>query len=627
MGINAALLLLLALLGVGIPAAAFFYSLKKADASEDGLYGDDTDLGVLTIKVRDEINARLKINYDEVNLSRHERERSEKIKSNIRRAKTECAAGNVGAKEFMKDYIADILQTSLNVGESNIDKVIPFDNYDALTVIEKFDLLLYVYRKKYGFHAFDKMVSMNHLDDAREDPATGDVYFEIDGRQIAVLFARHAKAMDQLDFTDKMHYLSQRIYQDLYGHSTVDDLCNEVIDGINCGVSGVPDTFYTYGSDMSFGAVSPERPLTGYNAVWVIYKGKKVRLSFLGFKNEKDLQRVAKNIYRYGDPGMLSADRGYIVNTMKNGSRITVARPPMCEEWSFWLRNFDTADGMDITALYPFTGVDKLAELCRWLVVGERNVAVTGTQGCGKTTFVMNLVRYMRQSYSIRVQEMSAELHLRKMYPRRNIASFTETDTISGQMCVDFTKKTDADIGILGEVAEAPVAAIGIQMAQVGFRQLLFTHHAKSASSLVKAFRDNLTLAGGYSNEKIAEETVAQVLNFNIHLERDPYGRRTVRRITEILPHTDEAYPKDIDAAARAYYYRVTDRQLFDCNDVLVFDGEGFRFSGRLSQRTREEIVGLLTSEERAQFMQFLSVMDADADAFKVEYGSSGEVA
>ena len=79
----------------------------------------------------------------------------------------------------------------------------------------------------------------------------------------------------------------------------------------------------------------------------------------------------------------------------------------------------------------------------KWLIRGCQVIAITGEQGSGKTTLLMSLIRYIRPTYNLRVQELSFELHLRKIYPRRNIVSFKETDYVSGIEGLDFAKKTD----------------------------------------------------------------------------------------------------------------------------------------------------------------------------------------
>ena len=47
---------------------------------------------------------------------------------------------------------------------------------------------------------------------------------------------------------------------------------------------------------------------------------------------------------------------------------------------------------------------------------------------------LMAMIENIYDTMNIRVQETAFELHLRKIYPTRNILSFRETDTISGQM-------------------------------------------------------------------------------------------------------------------------------------------------------------------------------------------------
>ena len=57
-----------------------------------------------------------------------------------------------------------------------------------------------------------------------------------------------------------------------------------------------------------------------------------------------------------------------------------------------------------------------------------------------------------------------------------------------------------------------------IQAAQVASKFTLFTHHAKTFPLLVQALRNSLLKLGMFNDEKIAEEQVIGVLNFDIHL-------------------------------------------------------------------------------------------------------------
>ena len=93
---------------------------------------------------------------------------------------------------------------------------------------------------------------------------------------------------------------------------------------------------------------------------------------------------------------------------------------------------------------------------------------------------------------------------------------------------MDVQKKTDGSVNIIGEVATDPVASWMIQAAQVASKFTLFTHHAKTFPDLVTALRNSMLRTGVFTNEKTAEEQVVQVLNFDIHLEKDFRGRRYI---------------------------------------------------------------------------------------------------
>lgn len=179
---------------------------------------------------------------------------------------------------------------------------------------------------------------------------------------------------------------------------------------------------------------------------------------------------------------------------------------------------------------------DETIDLLKYLVKGARIISLTGEQGCGKTTMLMAMIENIYETMNLRITETAFELHLRKIYPTRNILSMRETETISGQACLDVQKKTDGSVNIIGEVATDPVASWMIQSAQVASKFTLFTHHAKTFPDLVTALRNSMLRAGVFKDERTAEEQVVQVLNFDIHLVKDFRGRRYIERITECIP-------------------------------------------------------------------------------------------
>ena len=202
---------------------------------------------------------------------------------------------------------------------------------------------------------------------------------------------------------------------------------------------------------------------------------------------------------------------------------------------------------------------------------------------------LMAMIENIYETMNLRITETAFELHLRKIYPTRNILSMRETETISGQDCLDVQKKTDGSVNIIGEVATDPVASWMIQSAQVASKFTLFTHHAKTFPDLVTALRNSMLRAGVFKDEKTAEEQVVQVLNFDIHLVKDFRGRRYIERVTECIPvenkneytfdHRNEKtlegkFDKFFDNATH-YFTKSTDKKLYVYRNVLEnVDGE-----------------------------------------------------
>ena len=202
---------------------------------------------------------------------------------------------------------------------------------------------------------------------------------------------------------------------------------------------------------------------------------------------------------------------------------------------------------------------------------------------------LMAMIENIYETMNLRITETAFELHLRKIYPTRNILSMRETETISGQDCLDVQKKTDGSVNIIGEVATDPVASWMIQSAQVASKFTLFTHHAKTFPDLVTALRNSMLRAGVFKDEKTAEEQVVQVLNFDIHLVKDFRGRRYIERVTECIPVEDKneytfdhrnektlegKFDKFFDNATH-YFTKSTDKKLYIYRNVLEnIDGE-----------------------------------------------------
>ena len=304
---------------------------------------------------------------------------------------------------------------------------------------------------------------------------------------------------------------------------------------------------------------------------------------------------------------------------MKDGSRVVVVRPSFSETWAFFVRKFDVKRAT-LEQLITCDGKDKAIDLLKFLVKGARIISLTGEQGCGKTTMLMGMIENIYETMNIRVQETAFELHLRKIYPTRNILTFRETDTISGQEGLDVQKKTDGSVNIIGEVATDPVASWMIQAAQVASKFTLFTHHAKTFPNLVTALRNSMLRTGVFKDEKTAEEQVIQVLNFDIHLVKDFRGRRYIERVTECIPienknnytydHRNQKtlegkLDKFLDNATN-YFTKITDRETYKYVNIMEYVNDGYILTNKISEQNLREMRANMDETDQEAFDKFV---------------------
>lgn len=526
----------------------------------------------------------------------HEEEYKRKInqRAEMRRALKDCISGSLNDKHYVKKLISDLLIHSYGMTERNINEAIPFDRYDQLSIQDQFEIIFYIYQQQFGSEALSKLIDTYDLAELRrmsESDLGG--YYEINAKDIEYIFECEYR---ELHFLDKVNILVQRVYQHYKGFSVVDDIRDQQIDGVSAGVSGVIGLEMNRIPEVSFHILQQENDdeieseiSRSTESVWIFYKGKTIHLSFLSFGSERELKRVCQNIYKYNHPGQLSESKGYKVNEMKDGSRVVVVRPPFSESWAFFVRKFDLPSAT-LPKLITGPNSEMVIDLIRYLMKGCRITSITGAQGSGKTTMLMAMIEHIYPYHTLRVQEMAFELHLRKLYSKRNILSFRETDHISGQQGLDLQKKTDGTVNILGEVASDEVAAWMIQMSQVASLFTVFTHHAKTFPDLIFALRNSLLKVGMFRHEHIAEEQVASVLNFDIHLKKDADGGRYIERITECVP--DLASSR---SGGEAFTYR----------NIVEYRSGVYHMISPISSFNQQEMISQMSSEDASRFKQY----------------------
>ena len=596
------------------------YLFKKTDSTavlRVNKDGRTYNVEQMTSFIKDRMDEITRTNLYDIGLSEEEMRRRKNKKYELKKALKGCTYGDVNDKKYVKELIFDLLHREYGVNQVNITNAIDFDNIDKLTTQDKFDILLYMYKQQYGYNALSEIIKKYNLDELKKVYGSSIASYVITPEEIDEIFQ---KEYEYLSFEDRLNILSQRIYQNYKGYSVIDEVRDMNIDGISGGVSGLPESFmYQVGQLGDFVKQTNERTIPkAYDSVWIFYHGKSIRLACLSFGSFAELRRVCQNIYKYNNPGQLSDTNGYKINEMKDGSRVVVLRPSMSESWAFFVRKFDTPNAV-LENLVRQPGREPVIELLKFLVKGARVTALTGEQGCGKTTMLLAMIKYIYTTLNIRVQETAFELHLRKVYPDRNILTLRETETISGQEGLDVQKKTDGAVNILGEVATDGVAAWMIQMAQVASKFTMFTHHAKTFDNLILSLRNSLLKVGMFHNEKVAEIQVVGVLNFEVHLKKSYSGDRFIERITECIPvKPKNTYNRDYKNEptmegkmdkfmdnATDYFTKITETETYKAVNIVEYvDGE-YVIRNPISQENIEAMRENMSEEDQVAFDEF----------------------
>ena len=402
----------------------------------------------MMVFIKKRLDEITKINLYDIGLSEEELKRRKNKKYELKKALKGCTYGDVNDKKYVKELIYDLLAKEYGVDETNISKAIPFDIPSLLTPQDKFDILIHMYKKEFGYEALTQLIKKYDLAVLKYVAGETKPSYVITEEEINDIYEKEAMI---LSFSDKLSVVVQRIYQRYKGYSSIDEVRDMNIDGVSGGVSGLPESFLSQVAQTDgdyLDQILENKVPRACDSIWIFFQGKSIRLAFLSFGTEAELKRVCQNIYKYNNPGQLSDTNGFKINEMKDGSRVVVVRPTFSETWAFFVRKFDVKRAT-LEQLITVPGKENAIDLLKFLVKGARIISLTGEQGCGKTTMLMGMIENIYETMNIRVQETAFELHLRKIYPTRNILSFRETDTISGQMGLDVQKKTDGSVNII----------------------------------------------------------------------------------------------------------------------------------------------------------------------------------
>ena len=379
------IILTVVVIGIAIFAVYYFIKKKKTETVETAVNVDDKTYTIEKMEqfIKKRLDEITKVNLYDIGLSEEELKRRKNKKYELKKALKGCTYGDVNDKKYVKELIFDLLAQEYGVDETNISKAIPFDVPSLLTSQDKFDILIYIFKREFGYEALTELIKKYNLDVLKYIEGETKPSYVITEQEIDDIYEKEKII---LSFQDKLSIVVQRIYQHYKGYSSIDEIRDMNIDGVSGGVSGLPESFLSQVAQTEsdyLNQITEHKVPRACDSIWIMFRGKSIRLAFLSFGTEAELKRVCQNIYKYNNPGQLSDTNGYKINEMKDGSRVVVVRPSMSETWAFFVRKFDVKRAtLEQIILYP--GKEDAIELLKYLVKGARIISLTGEQGCRK---------------------------------------------------------------------------------------------------------------------------------------------------------------------------------------------------------------------------------------------------
>lgn len=572
---------------------------------------------VLLQKVDDLIDT----NVEALNHNRKVTEQLMETKRATRISREECCQGKAEPRQYMLDlyygYLiaSDKLKTDPLYGfnEDTMNYMIPFDKPEKLSAAQKFHILLYCYTCTYGAEGFAKFIEAHGLCQPKMDDDYS-VYYNITAEEIEEAYRNEHRVLENLTYEHKVRLCAWFAYQQLPGNRAIDDLLYQNIDGISCGVSGIPDSCYGFLDaelDTEDCDYLGDLPRYSYNSIWVNYAGKEVRMTFLGFYSEDNLETVCDRLYKFDARGQLNDEDCLMITRLANNDRLAIARPKSCASWAFVLRKNGTALKKRFEDQLDPSISQTVSILMKLFVRGYRTIVITGGTNTGKSTILRGLIRYIPKTVPVRIQEKELELIAYILYLDMNITAFQTTPGTSGQEITDFLKKFNTAINIVSEIAEATEATYFIQSTQVGSYSGISTNHANTTKDLIDSISAQYMSIMNFTKSE-AVKTVAKAIDVDFHMGRDAFGNRYLERISLILPKEKPKLSEDLNEAWLQYInYQINDDELYTVIDLVSRDPdtEEYYFNDVIPDSVIQEMLPSLGKEDRLQLEELQKEM------------------
>jgi pilus assembly protein CpaF len=256
---------------------------------------------------------------------------------------------------------------------------------------------------------------------------------------------------------------------------------------------------------------------------------------------DKALMVAVKNIARrLGDD--ISEAKPILDSRLPDGSRVAAVIPPCSLRGvTLTIRKFSARRFQMQDLIAAGTLDQSLANRLENYVLSKKNVLISGGTGCGKTTMLNTLGRFIPDDERILLIEDTAEIAL----PHANLVRFEARPAQDGLAPVAIRDLLKASLRhrpdriILGEIRGGEAFDL-LQLLNSGHSGTISTIHANSAKQGLSRFTSCVLQSGIELPYRAIKTNIGDSLNVVIQIERRP-GRRFISEVHEVYGYDPDA--------------------------------------------------------------------------------------
>jgi len=438
------------------------------------------------------------------------------------RLKDFSTSGDTDSRKIVKEYIKSILITGFELysidlsgrltdrvevehfafhpEDLNINLVIPFNNPKEIKVEDKFGILLQALGDD---EAMGNDTGIIRLLQDCEQKNSGIITTED-------IESSFKKANPQLTDFEKLDYVAQKIYEELYGLKSIDVLAYSDINEVGFSNDGE----YVY-----------------------LWADRKLHLSFLSFDVEAARIIQERAISFDKSVGALNENNPEVLCHRYDGARVTVTQKPYFSARNCCIRIFNKNQ----VGFERLIEDERLKMLTNALVKTGQSMILQGGLGTGKSTFMSVLYELLDKDLHIGLLEDMFELHIMQKYGKhRRVIEAQRTVNKSLKNGVETFLRMSVDVAGLGEARSGEALFSFIQLVQSVSIAAWMTGQVNCPENTVPRLKNLLMGTGIYSDEVAAANDIVHNINFivqNSILD----GKRYVSEVCEIIPNGELA--------------------------------------------------------------------------------------